>query len=96
MYASRPICGLVGEFEVGSVLAGEPRKIWAETGAQGGISRRRFLDYFADAVFAYAIQVAQVRRYRRAYDLADHLGVSAPQSFRYLRAVPKLPLAECR
>jgi predicted transcriptional regulator len=96
VYASSPTRGVVGEFRIECILAESPHVLWARTKEQSGITRQFFLDYFGNAEVAYAIKVASVKKYRRPLDLATHLGVSAPQSFRYVNAAPKLPLAECR
>ncbi len=31
VYASYPICKLIGEFEVGGILSGDPQFIWSST-----------------------------------------------------------------
>lgn len=51
-----------------------------------GISRDRFMDYFAGRDTAYAIELRDVRRLERPMLLSDYApGVrSAPQSFVYI------------
>jgi predicted transcriptional regulator len=85
LYATKPIAKVVGEFEVGGLLSGEPEKLWACTRDHSGISKQHFLSYFRDKATAFAIHVKKPVRYDKPLALSELEGVSsAPQSFLYL------------
>lgn len=85
VYASHPIQRVVGEFEVGGILALEQNQLWERTKRYSGIERNYFDDYFADKDTAYAIKIKNAKRYKRPLALS-FLCPSArpPQSFMYL------------
>jgi predicted transcriptional regulator len=85
VYASSPVQRVVGEFEVGGILALEAKKLWHQTKKYSGIAKRYFDGYFADKETAYAIKIKSVKRYSTPISLQE-LRPSArpPQSFMYL------------
>jgi len=85
VYASHPVQRVVGEFEVGGILALSRRQLWQHTKEYSGIAKTYFDDYFADKETAYAIKIKDARRYERPMTL-KYLCPSAhpPQSFMYL------------
>lgn len=85
VYASHPVQRVVGEFEVGGILALDRRQLWRQTRQFAGIAKAYFDDYFADKETAYAIRIKSARRYPNPIKL-DSLFPSArpPQSFMYL------------
>src|SRR5258708_33477980 len=48
VYASHPVQRVVGEFEVGGVLALNRTELWQQTKQFAGIAKNYFDDYFAD------------------------------------------------
>jgi predicted transcriptional regulator len=85
VYASHPVQRVVGEFEVGGVLALEQDKLWEQTKRYSGIERDYFDDYFADKKTAYAIKIKNVKRYERPLKLNRFFpSTRPPQSFMYL------------
>lgn len=85
VYASHPVQRVVGEFEVGRILALSRRQLWQHTRKYSGIPKAHFDDYFADKETAYAIEIRGAKRYARP-KLLEYLCPSArpPQSFMYL------------
>jgi len=85
VYASHPVQRVVGEFEVGEILALSRNQLWQQTKQFSGIAKSYFDDYFADKQTAYAIRIEAARRYPRPITL-ENLCPSArpPQSFMYL------------
>ena len=85
VYASHPVQRVVGEFEVGGILALSRRQLWQHTKEYSGIAKNYFDDYFGDKETAYAIKIKSARRYEQPMAL-KHLCPSAhpPQSFMYL------------
>jgi len=88
IYATSPVCRVVGEFEVGKILEGNPDYIWSETSKYAGIEHSFFSKYFEGRRQAYAISVKNVKRYEIPKKLNELLPCSPvpPQSFRYLAA----------
>lgn len=85
VYASHPVQRVVGEFEVGGILALSRHQLWQQTRQFSGIAKAYFDEYFADKETAYAIKINRAKRYSRPMTL-ENLCPSArpPQSFMYL------------
>lgn len=86
VYASSPIRKVIGEFRINAVLSDRPTQLWNKTKDHAGISKRRFLEYFADKEIGYAIEVKNPQEYDVPLQIEDDFGVSPPQSFVYLPA----------
>ena len=88
IYATSPICAVLGLCRVGEVTDGEPDEIWDLHGHVAGIDRPQFDAYFAGAETAVAITVTGPLRLKRPVPLAElrlsWLGFQPPQSFRYI------------
>lgn len=84
VYASDPISKVIGEFEIGEILHDEPQMLWAKTGEQAGITKKKFLDYFENKAKGYAIGVKTTRTYNTPIPLNRLLVPCPPQSFIYL------------
>jgi len=94
IYATKPIGKVVGEFDIDSVLVGDPKEIWGKTKNFAGINKRFFDEYFQDRTTAVAIAVGEVRRFEVPLDLNDFgTDIYPPQSFRYLPAESESQLA---
>jgi len=85
IYASSPVQRVVGEFQVGEILALSRNQLWQHTKDYAGIAKAYFDEYFCGKRMAYAIRIKTARRYvepislRHAYPFAR-----PPQSFMYL------------
>ncbi len=84
VYASAPLCKVVGEFDIGGIVHEEPKKLWARTRKYAGIARKEFFRYFSDATKGYAIRVKNSRMYEKPLPLRDLMISAPPQSFMYL------------
>jgi predicted transcriptional regulator len=86
VYASHPVQRVVGEFEVGGILALNQKQLWRQTKQYSGIAKAYFDEYFADKETAYAIKIKKAKRYEQPMML-EYLCPSArpPQSFMYIR-----------
>lgn len=86
IYATSPIKRIVGICEVEQVVRDTPHNLWANHGANGGISREALLKYLTQLALATAIII------RKFHPFADNLDLRAigvkkePQSFQYLNA----------
>ena len=84
IYATKPICRIVGEFRLNGIVADSPQKVWAATARHGGITEAFFNDYFKGRDKAYALKIGKVIKYSEPIDpkkvIADF---TAPQNFMY-------------
>lgn len=85
VYASGSIRRVIGEFEIGDILHEEPRSLWGKTKDHAGITKERFLDYFASKKKGYAIEVRSATVYDTPLPLSKLKVSSPPQSYMYLR-----------
>ena len=83
VYASDPIKQVIGEFDIGDIIHGEPSALWAQTGDASGITKKRFLEYFGNKAKGYAIEVKEARKYDIPIPISG-IAPWAPQSFMYL------------
>ena len=84
IYSTAPVKKVVALVEVTGVLQDSPQRLWQQTHAGAGISRAKFMDYFAGRTVAYAYQLGPLRRFKEPRTLAEYGIVSAPQSFVYI------------
>ena len=86
VYATSPVCRIVGEFEVEDILQASPRQLWQKTKDSAGISKSFFFDYFSGKKNAVAIKIGKFKKYEKEVDpykdLRDRF--IPPQSFRYI------------
>lgn len=86
LYATAPVRAVVGWFAVAGIDSGSKSRIWETHSRVAGITRDEYRSYFAGANRAFAIQVGETSRLKRAVDLDKLPSVSrAPQSFQYLK-----------
>lgn len=85
IYATKPVGKVVGEFSIKSVYSDHPDTLWERTKDFSGITRSFFSEYFNGRSVGYAIEVKNVKKYRKPRELSDFLpsGV-APQSYAYI------------
>lgn len=84
VYASSPVCRVIGEFEVEELLFDELEKLWRKTKRHSGISEDYFYSYFSDKEKGHAIKIGSTRKYRKPLLLKETFGVIPPQSYLYL------------
>lgn len=84
IYATYPVCKVVGEVKVLDVIVDEPENIWKLTNMWAGISHDFFKKYYSKASKAVAYKLGQVTAYSSPRTLADFGVKYAPQSFVYL------------
>ncbi len=97
VYASSPVCAVVGAFVVRGVELDSPSAIWRRHGGALGIERHEYCDYFEGAVQACAIAVGP--RVRCEPLLLSELraqirGFRPPQSYMFCRDRAWSPFAE--
>lgn len=85
VYVTQPVGMIVGEFDVAGIIVSTPDSLWQRTCAHAGISREFFNSYFEGRESAYAIEVADVRRF--AAPIEPRLAIdnfTPPQSYMYV------------
>ncbi|RZM05684.1 MAG: hypothetical protein EOO88_54540 [Pedobacter sp.] len=85
VYATLPVGKVIGEFSIDSIIQGEPEWVWKKTSSHAGITKTFFSEYFDGREKAFAIKVGEANLYETPLSLKDlGIGISAPQSYRYL------------
>ena len=84
VYASDPIRRVIGEFDIGEVFHEAPEQLWERTHIYAGITKRQFMEYFANQDKGFAIGVREARKYSNPLSLDDLMLSLPPQSFIYL------------
>lgn len=88
VYASSPVCRIVGEFKLGEVLEGTPEHIWSLTSHKSGISKSYFDEYFMKHNVSFALEIRSFKRYATPVDpYVSIKGFHAPQSYCYIETV---------
>ena len=86
VYASSPVCRIVGEFTLGNILEGRPDKIWSQTSNHAGITREYFDEYYDNRDVAYALEIRFFKVYDQPINPYNVLERFTPaQSFCYVR-----------
>lgn len=86
VYASSPICRIVGEFTIGAILEGNPDAIWSQTSNKAGITKEYFDKYYDRRDLAYAIEIKSFRHYKDPIDPYRVINrFTPPQSFCYVQ-----------
>jgi len=87
VYASSPVQQVVGEFEVGGILALHKWKLWQLTKRHSGIPKSYFDEYFRGQQTGFAIEIKRPQRYTTPMLLKQLFRLARPpQSFMYLEA----------
>jgi len=85
VYATKPICRIVGYFTIDEVIADKKNDIWEKTHKDGGISKEFFDAYFKNSETAYAIKIGQVVKLDTPIDPKEVIkDFHAPQNFMYV------------
>ena len=85
IYATKPICMIVGCFTVDSIITDTPSKVWSMTHEHGGITKKQFTDYFKGHSVAHAIKIKNLKRFDTPIDPKQVIkDFTAPQNFIYL------------
>ena len=85
IYATKPICRIVGCFRVEEVIENKKSYMWEKTHKDGGISKEYFAAYFKNSDTAYAIKIGQVVKLDNPIDPKEVIkDFHAPQNFMYV------------
>lgn len=84
VYASSPICRIIGEFKLGAVLEGTPEHVWSLTADRSGITKSFYDEYFSCHKVSYALEIKSFKHYRTPINPYKTIkDFHAPQSFCY-------------
>lgn len=85
IYASKPISKIVGYFTVKRIIDDTPSMIWELTHELGGISIKKYLDYFKGHSVAHAIEIDEVVELDTPIDPKQVIkDFTAPQNYMYV------------
>lgn len=85
IYATKPICRIVGCFRVEEVIENKKSYMWEKTHKDGGISKEYFDAYFKNCDMAHAIKIGQVVKLDNPIDPKFVIkDFHAPQNFMYV------------
>ncbi len=99
IYATTPVKGVIGAFEIESTHVDSPAQIWQAFGAEGCIERLAFDAYYAHSETAVALRFRATWKFDEVLRLNTiREALTVPQSFTYLQlsalsAVAKLVTA---
>ena len=84
IYASKPICKIVGYFTIKRIICDSPSIVWDMTHKQGGITKKLFNDYFKGHKLAHAIEIDEVVKFNTPIDPMEVIkDFTPPQNFTY-------------
>ena len=84
IYSTAPEMKVVAMVEVLGVEQDSPKNLWQKTHANAGISRPKFMNYFANRSVAYAYTLGALQKFDKPKTLAEFGITAAPQSFVYV------------
>ena len=85
IYATYPICNIIGEVTIVDCLSGSPEFLWKKVSAGGaGLHKEEFDNYFSKCKTAYAFELCNPIIYRHQIPLSKIHIMHPPQSFCYL------------
>lgn len=84
IYSTAPEMKVVAMVEVLGVEQDSPKNLWQKTHANAGISRPKFMNYFANRSVAYAYKLGALQKFDKPKTLAEFGITAAPQSFVYV------------
>lgn len=84
IYSTSPVMKIVAKAEILGTICASPSALWEKTKGSGGITRRKYREYFYGCKTAYAYELGKICRFDPPKTLSDYNLVLAPQSFVYV------------
>lgn len=85
IYATKPICRIVGYFTIDTVIEDKKSYMWEITHKDGGINKEYFDAYFKNCDMAHAIKIGEVVKLDNPIDPKEVIkDFHAPQNFMYV------------
>lgn len=84
VYASSPVCKIIGYFIIDEIVQGSPSIVWRKTSKDSGITREYFDDYFEGHDTAFAIKIKSVKQFKTPINPKKIIkNFRPPQNFMY-------------
>ena len=84
VYASSPICKIIGYFIIDEIVQGSPSTVWKKTSKDSGITKEYYDDYFNGHDKAYAIKIKSVKLFKTPINPKSIIrNFRPPQNFMY-------------
>ena len=85
IYATKPICRIVGYFTIAAMIEDSPNVMWQRTHEGSGITKEYFDAYFKNCDMAHAIKIGEVVKFDTPIDPKKVIkNFTAPQNYRYV------------
>lgn len=85
IYASRPVCKIVGEFKIDDIVYDTPENIWEMTKLQSGVTKKFFDKYYKGKDKAVALKIKDCKEYEEEVNPESLVpDFRVPQSFIYV------------
>ena len=85
IYATKPICRIVGYFTIAAMIEDSPNVMWQMTHEGSGITKEYFDAYFKNCDMAHAIKIGEVVKLDNPIDPKKVIkNFTAPQNYRYV------------
>lgn len=85
IYASSPVCMIVGEFKIDHIIQESPKTLWNKTYRESGVTKAFFNSYFNGKQLGYAIRMKEVVSYPFPISpFCLRADFRAPQNYIYL------------
>lgn len=85
IYATKPICRIVGYFTIAAMIEDSPNVMWQMTHEGSGITKECFDAYFKNCDMAHAIKIGEVVKLDNPIDPKEVIkDFHAPQNFMYV------------
>lgn len=86
IYASSPICKIVGEFKIERIICDTPEAIWRQTKEQSGVSKTFFEKYYKGKNKGVALKIRNCKYTKGINPKLLIPDFKAPQSFIYVNS----------
>ena len=83
VYSTKPTKKIECTLEINNIIKETPNILWDKCGEFGGISKKKFFEYFENKKDGYAIEIKKVNILEPSLTLED-INQNPPQSFIYI------------
>ncbi len=85
IYATKPICGILGYFSIAAMIENSPNNVWQISHKDSGINKEYFDAYFKNCDEANAIMIGEVVKLDTPIDPKKVIpNFHAPQNYMYV------------
>ena len=85
IYASKPICKIVGYFTIAAMIEDSPNNMWKTTYKGSGVTKEYFEAYYSGCDIAHAIVIGEMVKLDNPINPKEVIkNFTAPQNYRYV------------